>query len=63
MHDDTILDTIMTNRVLDKEGRCHPQQKDSRPLPKTPPNTPAILYGVGATTIVARTREGELADL
>ena len=35
---------IVTNRVLDKEGRCHPQQKDTRPLPQTPPNTPAILW-------------------
>ena len=45
-----------TNRVLDEEGRCHPQQKDLRPLPKTPTNMPAILYGVGATTIAARER-------
>jgi hypothetical protein len=52
--------TPLINRVLDEEGHCHPQQKDSRPLPNTPPNTPAILYGAGTTTIAAR--EGELAD-
>ena len=35
----------MTNHVLDEEGHCHPpQQNDSRSLPKTPPNTPAILW-------------------
>ncbi len=34
MHDDTILDTIVTNRVLDEEGRCHPQQKDRAPFPR-----------------------------
>ena len=54
MQDDTILDTIVTNRVLNEEGRCHPQQKDSHPLPKTPPNTPAILYGVGGVGLVCR---------
>ncbi len=51
MHDDTILDKIVTNHVLDEEGHCHPQQKDSCPLPKTPPNTPAILYGVGGVCL------------
>jgi hypothetical protein len=33
MHNDTILDTILTNCVLDEEGCCYPQHKDSRPLP------------------------------
>ncbi len=54
VHDDTILDTIVTNRVLDKEGRCHHQQKDSHPLPKTPPNTSVILYGVGEVRLGCR---------
>jgi hypothetical protein len=44
----------MTNCVLDEEGHCHPQQKDSHPLPKTPPNMPAILYGVGGVGLVCR---------
>jgi hypothetical protein len=53
--------TPLINHVLDEEGHCHPQQKDSRPLPNTHPNTPAILFGrAGATTIAAR--EGKLAD-
>jgi hypothetical protein len=34
VHDDTILDTIVTNRVLDEEGCCHPQQKDHAPFPR-----------------------------
>ena len=37
----------MTNWVLDKEGWCRPQQKDSGPLPKTPAGTLSIFYPVG----------------
>ena len=51
MHDDTILDTIVTNRVLDEEGRCHPQQKDRAPFPRPLCcrwTAPALLVTVGA---------------
>jgi hypothetical protein len=37
--EDTIF-IIVTNRVLEEEERRHSQHKDSRPLPKTPPNMP-----------------------
>ncbi len=50
MHDDTILDTIMTNHVLDEEGRCHPQQKDRAPFPRPLCcrwTAPALLVTVG----------------
>jgi hypothetical protein len=30
--------------VLDKEGCCCPQQKDSLPLPKTPPDMPCLCW-------------------
>ncbi len=53
MHNDTILDTIVTNPVLDEEGCCHPQQKDSGPLPTPPPNMPAIVYDVGRGLLVS----------
>ena len=36
MHNDTILDMIVTKCVLDEVRRCHPQQNDSCSLPKTP---------------------------
>ncbi len=51
MHDDTILDTIVTNHVLDEEGCCHPQQKDRAPFPRPLRcrwMAPALLVAVGA---------------
>ena len=35
---------IVTKRVLGKEERRPPRQQDSRPLPKTPPDTPCIFF-------------------
>ena len=45
--DDGTISAIVTKRILGKEKRCHPrQQQDSRPLPKTPPDTPCIFFCV-----------------
>ena len=44
--DDGTISDIVTKRVLGEEGRHHPQQQDSQPLPKTPPNMPCIVFCV-----------------
>ena len=38
------ISVIVTKRVLGKEEHRHPRQQDSRPLPKTPPDTPCIFF-------------------
>ena len=46
-----ILDMIVTNCVLDEEGRCHPQQKDRAPFPRPLCHcltATALLVAVGA---------------
>jgi len=44
-HDGTIS-VIITKRILGKEECRHPRQQDSRPLPKTPPDTPCTFFCV-----------------
>ena len=40
------ISIIVTKRVLGKEECHHPQQQDSRLLPKTPPNMPCVFFCV-----------------
>ena len=44
--DDCTISVIVTIRILGKEERRHPWQQDSRPLPKTPPDTPCNFFCV-----------------
>jgi hypothetical protein len=45
--DDGTISVIVTKHVIGEEGRLHPQQQDSQPLPKTHPDTPSIQFCVG----------------
>ena len=43
---DGTISVIMTKRNLGEEGRSHPQQQESQPLPKAHPDTPTIQFCV-----------------
>jgi hypothetical protein len=47
---DGIISIVLTKHIIDKEGRCHPQQKYSCLLTKTPPNMPCIFFCVKGCT-------------